>query len=54
YVNESFANSHRDHASITGIPKHLPSYAGLRLEEEVGELGGVLEKPERPLIFILG
>lgn len=54
YVNDAFAASHRAHASIAGVPKYLPAYAGLRLEEEVKELGGVLENPERPLVFILG
>ena len=54
YVNDSFAASHRAHASIVGVPQHLPAYAGLRLAEEVKELGGVLENPERPLVFILG
>ena len=29
YVNESFATSHRKHASIVGITKFLPSYTGL-------------------------
>ncbi len=54
YVNESFAASHRDHASVVGIPKYLPTFAGLRLEEEVKELGVVLEKPDHPLVFVLG
>lgn len=54
YVNDAFAASHREHASIVGIPKYLPAYAGFRLEEEVKELGSVLENPERPLIFIIG
>jgi phosphoglycerate kinase len=54
YVNDAFAVSHRKHASVVGITKHLPAYAGIRLEEEVRELGTVLEKPARPLIFILG
>jgi len=54
FVNDAFAASHREHASIVEIPKHLPAYAGLRLEEEVKELGSVLVKPERPLIFIIG
>jgi len=54
YVNDAFAASHRKHASIAGIPKYLPAFSGLRLEEEVEELGKVLEKPERPLIFIIG
>ena len=34
YVNDCFATSHRKHASIIGVPKLLPSYAGLRLMEE--------------------
>jgi len=54
YVNDAFAASHRSHASIAGIPNYLPAYAGLRLEEEVKELGGVLENPARPLVFVLG
>ena len=31
YVNECFATSHRGDASFVGIPKHLPSFAGLNL-----------------------
>jgi len=54
YVNEAFAASHRAHASISGVPRILPAYAGLRLAQEVEELGGVLKNPERPLVFILG
>ncbi|OGC44386.1 hypothetical protein A2V54_03355 [candidate division WWE3 bacterium RBG_19FT_COMBO_53_11] len=54
YVNDAFAASHRAHASIAGIPELLPSYAGLRLEEEISHLSGVIENPERPLVFILG
>ena len=52
YVNDAFAASHRAHASIVGVSK--PAYAGLRLEKEIEELGGVLENPARPLVFILG
>jgi len=54
YVNDSFAAAHRAHASIVGIPKYLPAAAGERLAQEVTELGGVLENPARPLVFILG
>jgi len=54
YVNDAFAVSHREHASIVGVPNYIPAYAGLRLEEEVWELGGVLENPARPLILVLG
>lgn len=54
YVNEAFANSHRNHASITGVSKILPSYAGLHLQQEVEVLSGVLENPKRPLVVVIG
>lgn len=53
FVNEGFAVSHREHASITGIPKFLPSYAGLLFEEEVENLSKAID-PEHPFLFILG
>ena len=54
YVNDAFASSHRTHASIVGITKYLPSFAGLRLEKEVEVLSEILEKPKRPLCVIIG
>lgn len=54
YVNEAFANSHRDHASMTGITKYLSSFAGFQLQKEVGTLSAVLENPKRPLVVIIG
>lgn len=54
YVNECFATSHRSDASFVGVPKILPSYAGLNLIREVTELKKVLVDPERPLISIIG
>ncbi|MFA6098599.1 MAG: phosphoglycerate kinase [Patescibacteria group bacterium] len=54
YVNEAFANCHRRHASMTGVPKFLPAYAGFRLQEEVRVLSGALDNPRRPLIAIIG
>lgn len=54
YVNEAFSNSHRDHASMTGLPKFLPAYAGFLLNDEVQNLSKILEKPKKPLIAVLG
>ena len=54
YINDAFASSHRAHASIVGITKYLPSYAGLRLEKEVDELSKILNDPKRPLVVIIG
>jgi phosphoglycerate kinase len=53
YVNEAFPVSHRADASIVGIPKFLPSYAGLQMELEVKELSRALV-PEHPFLVIFG
>jgi phosphoglycerate kinase len=53
YVNEAFPVSHRAHASIVGVPKFLPSYAGPIFMREVAQLGRAF-KPEKPFLFILG
>ncbi|MDP3051999.1 MAG: phosphoglycerate kinase, partial [bacterium] len=53
YVNEAFSVSHRNHASITGIPKYLPSYAGLLFESEVENLSRAFY-PKHPFLLILG
>lgn len=54
YINDSFAASHREHASIVGLPKLLPHAAGLHLQEEVDTLTKILENPKNPLIFLVG
>ncbi len=54
YVNDAFGVCHRNHASIVGIPKILPHYAGLRLQKETEVLGSVLKNPKRPLVVIIG
>ena len=53
YVNDAFSNSHRLHASMIGIPKLLPSYAGFIVRDEVVELTGALHPP-RPSLAIVG
>jgi len=53
YVNDAFPNCHRDHASMTSVPKFLPSFMGLQLEQEVKNLSKVVEDPRRPLTLIV-
>lgn len=53
YVNDAFPVSHRAHASVVSLPKLLPAYAGLQLEEEVKHLSLAL-KPTHPFLFVLG
>ncbi len=53
FVEDSFDVCHRKHASVVGIPRFLPSYAGLLVEEEVRELSHAL-KPKSPSLAIIG
>ncbi len=54
YVNDAFGASHRKHASVDAITKHLPSYAGLLVQKEIEVLTGILENPEKPMVVMLG
>ncbi len=54
FVNDSFSASHRAHASIEGITHHLPSAAGLLMEEELEALNKALGSPKRPVSAITG
>lgn len=53
FVEDSFDACHRLHSSIVSVPKLLPSYAGLLVEEEVGELTRALT-PHSPSLAIVG
>lgn len=52
YINDAFAVSHRAHASIVGIPKLIPGYAGLLLESEINHLNQALQ-PISPSVLIM-
>ncbi|MDZ7726619.1 MAG: phosphoglycerate kinase [Candidatus Campbellbacteria bacterium] len=53
YVNDAFAVSHREHASVVGVPKLMKGCAGFLIEEEVKELSRAID-PKHPFLFILG
>ncbi len=54
FVNDAFSVSHRKHASVVGIAKYLPSYAGVQLEKEIKILSKLLDNKKHPFLFILG
>lgn len=54
YVNDAFSVSHRDHSSVTGVAKFLPSYAGLWLQKEIENINRIREYPNHPATAIIG
>jgi phosphoglycerate kinase len=54
YVNDAFANAHRQHASMMAITKFLPSYAGLLLEKEIKNISQFISKKTSPFVGIIG
>ncbi|MGD0587303.1 MAG: phosphoglycerate kinase [Thermoplasmata archaeon] len=54
FVEDAFGTVHRAHASTVGVPKRLPSFAGLLVEREVRELSKLVEAPARPYAVLVG
>ncbi len=55
YVNDAFGTSHRDAASMTGVPKALGGgVAGDLVKKEVEVIHGALKRPARPFVAVLG
>ncbi len=53
FVQDAFAVCHRQHTSIVGIPKLIPSFGGLLLHDEITALTSALN-PQHPALCILG
>ncbi|MEY2746386.1 MAG: hypothetical protein RL112_1428 [Planctomycetota bacterium] len=54
FVNDAFGAAHRDHASVCGVARLLPSAAGRLMEKEIAAFSKVLDDPARPVVAILG
>ena len=54
YMNDAFATCHRSHASVVGVTKHLPSYAGPGLLHEMEGLAPVMDRARKPFVAIVG
>jgi phosphoglycerate kinase len=54
FINDAFGAAHRAHASTEGITHYLPSYAGTLMYREIEMLTGLITKPEKPFVAIIG
>jgi phosphoglycerate kinase len=55
YVNDAFSVSHRNHSSITQVPRFVKdAVAGLLFQEEYEHLSMVRDKPKKPAVAIIG
>ena len=54
FVADAFSAAHRAHASVEGLGRKLPAYAGRSMQAELDALTKVLETPTRPLAAIVG
>jgi phosphoglycerate kinase len=54
YVDDAFSAAHRAHASIEALAHLLPAAAGKNMQAELEALGAALEKPQRPVVALIG
>ena len=54
FVFDAFAVAHRNHTTVTGIPKYLPSCLGFQVEKEKNMLDKIVMDPKRPFTVIMG
>lgn len=54
FIEDAYGSCHRSHASVTGIPKYLPSGIGFLIENELNKIDTVLNSDTHPFIVIMG
>lgn len=54
YINDAFANSHREHASMVGVTGHIESYAGPRVMKELEALEPILDGEKDSFVAVIG
>ena len=54
FINDAYGSCHRNHASVTGIPKYLPSGIGFLVEKEIKKIDSLLNSKKNPFIVVLG
>ena len=55
YINDAFGTAHREHASNVGVINNFKNYGiGFLIEKEMRYLKEIINKPQRPLVLLLG
>lgn len=54
FVNDAFSVAHRAAASVVGLAKVLPAYAGRSMQQELEALSSALSHPKRPVAAVVG
>lgn len=59
YVNEAFSVSHREHASVSALPKLIKGTGGqlaggIHFRKEIEHLSKARENPKRPVVVVMG
>lgn len=54
FINDAYGTCHRNHASVTGIPKYLPSGIGFLVEKELQKIDNILDSKTHPFVAVLG
>ncbi|MFZ2975217.1 MAG: phosphoglycerate kinase [Candidatus Moraniibacteriota bacterium] len=54
FINDAFSASHRDHASVSGVARLIPSFAGLQLQKEIEEMEKIKNDFAHPAVAIIG
>ncbi len=54
FVNDAFSAAHRAHASTEGLAHVMPAFAGRTMQAEIEALSKALEKPDHPVLAVVG
>lgn len=54
YINDAYGTCHRNHASVSGIPKFLPSGIGFLVEKEISKIDSIIKEDTHPFIIVMG
>ncbi len=54
FINDAYGSCHRNHASVTGIPKYLPSGIGFLVEKELQKIDNILDSKTHPFVAVVG